>query len=74
MGDPRTRWYLIPSRRSSTSLLYQMWKHTRSRAEPVSSGPPKVPLGARGDVFDFPARSDVTLPCRGQAYPVPSFR
>ena len=45
----------------------------RPLTEPVTSGAPRV-IGARGDRLDFRSGSDVTLPCRGQAFPVPFFR
>ena len=40
----------------------------------VSSGAPKVPTGANGAIFEFRAAVAATLHCRGQGYPVPTFK
>ena len=47
---------------------------TCHHTEPVSSGAPKVPIGAQGATFYFRANAAATLHCTGQGYPVPTFR
>ena len=43
-------------------------------AEPIGSSPPNVPKGLKGNIYSFTEKSQISLTCPAQAFPVPAFR
>ena len=67
--------YPIPAtRHSSVHHVHLPRLDSVSSCRARVSGAPKVPTGANGAIFEFRAAAAATLHCRGQGYPVPTFR
>ena len=43
-------------------------------SEPVASSAPRLPADSKSNTFAFSSGAPLALLCRGQAFPVPSFR